>query len=192
MKAYWIMLIILLSLALGSCGLSQTMVKDSPTMAPEATDTVSIVPVDATAVLAPGGTTPVANSSVIATGAWKTYHNTEAGYSAEYPADWTVNESAGINGEFITTFTAPNDGQGIVVSIQNGEAAVEEIPDMPNTRCQPVTISGLSGRRCFDTIASSISTTFLAHGRQYTVTTFGKHLDQNIDQRFLESFTATP
>jgi hypothetical protein len=168
------------------------MVEVSPTMAPEATDTVSIVPVDATAVLAPGGTTPVANSSVIATGAWKTYHNTEAGYSAEYPADWTVNESAGINGEFITTFTAPNDGQGIVVSIQNGEAAVEEIPDMPNTRCQPVTISGLSGRRCFDTIASSISTTFLAHGRKYTVTTFGKHLDQNIYQSFLESFTVTP
>jgi hypothetical protein len=192
MRAYWIMLILLLSLALGSCGPSQTIVEVSPTMTPQATNTVSNMAVDATAVLAPGETTPVANSIVIATDAWKTYHNSEAGYSAEYPADWTANESAGINGEFMTTFTAPIVGQGIVVNIQNGATAVEEIPDMPNLRCQQVTISGLSGRRCFDSVALSTSTTLFDHDKQYIIAAIGKHLDQNIYQRFLESFTVTP
>jgi hypothetical protein len=186
------MLLFLLSLALASCGPSQRMVEVSPTMAPQATNPVSIGSVEATAALVPGGTTTVANSTVVATDAWKTYHNTEAGYNAAYPVDWSSNESAGVNGEFVTTFTAPIAGQGIVVSIQNGETAVEEITDMPNTRCQPVTISGFSGRRCFDTLASSISTTFIAQGRQYTIATFGKHSDQNIYQHLLESLTMTP
>ena len=192
LRTYRIMLLFLLSLALASCSPSQRIVEVSPTRAPQATNPVSNGSVDATAALAAGGTTPVANSTVIATDAWKSYHNTEAGYNTVYPVDWSANETAGVNGEFVTTFTAPIAGQGIVVSIQNGETADEEIPDMPNTRCQPVTISGFSGRRCFDTLASSISTTFLAQGRQYIIATFGKHLDQAIYQRFLESFTATP
>jgi hypothetical protein len=168
------------------------IVAASPTNTSVATDTAVTVTVDATAVPTPGETTPVAGSTVIATEPWKTYHNTEAGYRAEYPVDWTVNESTGKNGELITTFTLPDDGQEIVVSIQNGETAGEEIPDMPNTHCQPVTISGLSGRRCLDTIASTTSTTLFGNGKQYTIATFGKHLDQAIYQRFLESFAVTP
>jgi hypothetical protein len=192
MRAHWMMLIFLLSLALGSCGPSQTIVAASPSMPPAATDTVSMVTADATAAPAPGETTPVASSAGNTTDSWKTYHNVEAGYSVEYPADWTVNENPVKNGEMITTFTVPDDGQGIVVNIQNGETASEDIPDMPNTRCQPVTISGLSGRRCFDTIALSTSTTLIGDGKQYTIAAFGKHLDPNIYQHFLESFTVTP
>jgi hypothetical protein len=193
MKTRWILLISLLSLALGSCGgSSQTVVEDSPPPAPADINMVSLITPDATSTTDAGVTTIIATPTVIETSVWKNYQNTQIGYSAEYPADWTVNESAGINGELITTFMAPTDGQGIVVSILNDEAAVEEIPDMPNTRCQPVTISGYPGRRCFDTVAFSISTTFLGQGKQYAIAAFGKHPDQNIYQRFLESFTLTP
>jgi hypothetical protein len=193
MKTRWILLISLFSLALGSCGASQTMVQDSPTPAPADTNMVSPITPDAASTTVSGVTTTVATPAIIETGVWKNYHNTQTEYNASYPADWTVNESAGINDELITTFMAPNDaGQGIVVSVLNGEVAVEEIPDMPNTRCELVTISGLSGRRCFDTLALSISTTLSGFSKQYTITSFGKHLDQNIYQRFLESFTVTP
>mgnify|MGYP001388038261 CR=1 FL=1 len=192
MKTFWISLIFLLSLALGSCGLSQTMVKDSPTPDPADTNMVSPITPNVTFTKATGVTTAIATPSIIETGAWKTYQNTQAGYSANYPADWTVNESVGINGELITTFMAPNDGQGIVVSILNGEAAAEEIPDMPNTRCQQVTISELSGQRCLDTLAFNFSTTFIDQGKQYTITSSGKHPDENTYQNFLENFSVTP
>lgn len=184
MRTHWISLIFLLSLGLVSCGPS-AVEQDQAPMEPQAladTDKVSSVTSDVTA-------TTVAE---VTTDEWKTYHNTQVGYSAEYPADWTVNESVGVNGELITTFMAPNDGQGIIVSVLNNEAAVEEILDMPNTRCEQVTISGLSGRRCFDTLAFNFSTTFINQGKQYTIASSGKHPDQNIYQHFLESLTVTP
>lgn len=153
---------------------------------------VSLITPDATTTTTNGVITTIATPTVIETGAWKTYQNTQAGYSAEYPPDWTVSESVGVSGELITTFLAPIAGQGITVSILNADAVVEEIPDMPNTRCQQVTMSGLSGRRCFDTVASNTSTTFLSQDKLYTIATFGKHLEQDIYQRFLENFTLTP
>lgn len=192
MRTRWILLISLLSLALGSCGSSQAEVGQSPELAPVDKNMVSPITPDATTTMAKGVTSAITTPTVIETDTWKTYQNTEAGYSAEYPADWAVNESVDINGEVITKFIALTDGEGIVVSVLKGEAAVEEIPDMPNTRCQQVTISGLSGKRCFDTVAFSISTTFLGNSKQYNITAFGKHLDQNIYQHFLENFTVTP
>lgn len=190
MKIYWISLAILFVLALGSCNSSQTVVENSPTLATKDRDRVFPFTPDATPAMAAGVTTAVA--TVIATSGWQTYNNVQAGYSSKYPADWTVNESVGINGELITMFMAPNNGQGIIVSVLKSEAAVEEIPDMPNTRCQQVTISGLPGQRCLDTVASSFSTTFLVNSKQYAIATFGKYPDENIYQSFLESFTVTP
>ena len=184
MRTRWISLIFLLSLGLVSCGPS-TVEQDQAPMEPQApadTDKVSSVTSDTTATTAAGVTTDE----------WKTYDNTQAGYSAKYPADWAVNESLGVNGELITAFMAPNDGQGIVVSVLNRDAAVEEIPDMPNTRCEQVTISGLSGRRCFDTLTFNFSTTLIDQGKVYTIAGFGKHLDENIYQLFSERFTVTP
>ena len=187
MKKHWISLVFVLSLALGSCAPSQTTAEDSPTLASEDTEIVSPITTNAT-----NATTTIVTTTATAIDTWETYHNTEAGYSASYPAGWTVNESVGINGELITAFMEPNNEQGIVVNIPNGEVAVEEIPDMPNVRCQQVTISGLSGRRCLDTLTFNFSTTFIDQGKQYTIASSGKHADQNIYQRFLDNFTVTP
>ena len=176
-KIPWVLVISLLSLALGSCrGSSETAAKDSPTPTPADTSMVSPV-------------TPGATST---SDAWKIYHSTEAGYSVEYPADWVVNETTGINGELIAAFMSPDEGQSIAVNVSNSEASVEEIPDMPNTRCQQVTISGSTGRRCFDTLAFSFSTTFMDKGRQYVIASSGKHPDQDIYQHFIDSFKVNP
>ncbi|HET9915191.1 MAG TPA: hypothetical protein VFQ13_25090 [Anaerolineales bacterium] len=178
MRTIWILLIGLLSLALAGCAASQTVAKDSPTLASK--DVTSLV------------TTAVATSTVITTSGWRSYDNTQAGYSAEYPADWTVNESIGTNGEFVTTFMAPDNAQGLAVTVLKGETAAEEIPDMPNTRCQPVKISELPGQHCLDTVASSISTTFSGNNKQFAIVAIGKKPDQTIYQTFLENFTVTP
>ncbi len=175
MRTSWILLVALLSFALGGCAASQTGVEDSP----ENMDVASSV-------------TSTATSTDIATSDWQIYSNARAGYRAEYPADWTVNESVGINGELVTTFMSPDNRQGLAITVLNGETTLEEIPDMPNTRCQPVTISGASGQRCLDTVASSISTTFSENGKQFAIVAIGKNPDQTIYQSFLENFTVTP
>lgn len=38
-------------------------------------------------------------------GALKVYHNPQAGYRAEYPAGWSVNEQVGADGSIATTFS---------------------------------------------------------------------------------------
>jgi hypothetical protein len=204
----WILLTFLLSLALGSCSLSQNGVEDLQTTVPEntestsagtsaisgptvrATTTAPFNEANATATTLPE--TSITPAVATETGAWTEYQNAQAGYSAQYPSDWTVTESVGQNGELIIAFKAPAGEQGISVNIPTSEAVVEGSPDIPNTRCQQVTISGFAGLRCFDTLTFNTSTTFTAHGRQYSIVTFGKHLDETVYQHFLDSFTVTP
>jgi hypothetical protein len=127
-----------------------------------------------------------------ATGGWLSHNELRGGYSVQYPPDWTVTESTGAGGEIITTFTAPGGGSKIAVSVLSGGGAAQGPQDMPNTRCQPVTISGAVARRCFDTIAGAYSTTLSTNNRQYTIATSGHFLDQTLYQRFLDSFTLNP
>jgi hypothetical protein len=134
--------------------------------------------------------TPLPNTTT-----WKAYHNDRAGYSIEYPAGWTINEHGESNGADMTTFAPPelgSDGTGLTVIARNDISTAEEMPDMPNTRCQQVTIGELSGTRCFDTIAFSTMTTFVSQGRVYILASSSKRLDQNIYQHFLSSFTIKP
>jgi hypothetical protein len=63
------------------------------------------------------------------------------------------------------------------------------VPDLPNTRCQLVTIGGLSGVQCLDTINFSIVTTFVGSGKTYAVSGSSKRLDQDIYQHVVYSLT---
>ena len=126
--------------------------------------------------------------------AWKTYQNDRAGYTVEYPADWGMTEHIESDGADVTAFVPPgsnNAGIGLMVIVRNAASSSEEIPDMPNTRCQRVTVDKLPGTRCFDTIAFSTTTTLLDQGKVYLLTGSGQRLDRNIYQHFLESFTRT-
>lgn len=120
-----------------------------------------------------------------ASGAWQTYRNKRAGYQVEHPADWTVGEQDGPAGAIVTTFTGPA-GMRIVVTVRPGASIPDG--DVPNIRCEQVTVGGLKGTRCFDTISRSTSTTLVGQGKTYTIAGAGKRVDAAIYQRFLDSF----
>jgi hypothetical protein len=122
--------------------------------------------------------------------AWKTYRNDRAGYAIDFPATWKVDERIDPDGADVTTFSPDPDrvGMGVTVIVRNGESGVGEIPDLPNSRCEPVMVGQLSGTRCFDTIAFSTTTTFMGGGKTYILVSSGKRLARDIYQRFLESF----
>lgn len=174
----------------------------SPTIVPTPTNvpTVTVVPttrlnVTATSMLNPPSVTPLQLVSSVPTATvssddWKIYHNVSAAYTVAYPASWTVNERAGGNGTDITTFT-PASGSGIAITVGAGGAGTAGNSDLSNMRCTPVTVSGLHGTRCFDTIAFSLSTTLGGAGKQYVIAASGRRLDQRIYQRLVASFTIT-
>jgi len=149
---------------------------------------VSPVGSDTTATTAAVVTIDVATSTVSATGAWKTYRSVQAGYSAEYPADWTVSEQVGTDGLIVTSFSAIDGGAGIMVLVQNGEFGGADNSDIPNTRCEQVIVGGISGMLCFDTINFATSTTVEANGQTFTISSLGKRIDESIYSRFLLGF----
>jgi hypothetical protein len=104
----------------------------------------------------------------------------------EYPADWTVGEQAKPDGSVVTTFSAASGGPMIVVTTMPGQIASEN--DLPNTRCEPVTIGGLPGTRCLDTISRSTAITLVGQGKTFTIVAAAKHLDAQIFKRFLDHF----
>ncbi len=176
---HWLIILTILILAAceeRSTGLTQTAV---PTV---------------TAASQPASTATSTFAAAPGTAAWKTYRNDRAGYLVDYPAGWKITNRIESNGADVTTFTPPdsnNDGLQLTVTAQNESFGAGEIPDMPNTRCQPVTVGKLSGTRCFDTIAFSTTTTFVGKGKVYILAGSGKRLDQNIYQHFLNSFAIT-
>jgi len=119
---------------------------------------------------------------------WKTYRNMQAGYSVAYPPGWKAVEVPGASGEFITKFTPAAGDASIVIAVRPIDPDQKEPIDLPNTRCQLVTLGGLSGVRCFDTISLSGSTTVAGKDVQFIITTTGKRPDEKLYQRLLDSF----
>ncbi len=133
---------------------------------------------------------PVATPSAPNT-SWQTYQNQQLGYSVQYPSGWVVNEQIDANGANVVTFAPSDGGAGISVTVQAGRSA-HETRDIPNMRCREVTINGLSGTRCFDTISFGVTTTIFGKDKTYTIGTSTKHIDQNIYQHLLDSFNLIP
>jgi hypothetical protein len=123
------------------------------------------------------------------TAVWQTYRSEPAGYRVEYPAGWTVSEQTLPGGTFLTTFT-PADGSGIAVSVQPGE--ILPANDLPNTRCEQVTIGGLAGTRCLDTLGQSTAITLVGQGKTFTIIAEGKRVEAQILQRLLNTFAPIP
>jgi hypothetical protein len=203
----------LLLLGLAACGVAGPRAEvPAATMAPEATaaSTITVAPPATenapptlqgatdqppppdmpTSVPRPLPPTPkvIPTSAPAASQGWKTYRNEQAGYSVAYPPDWQAVEVPGARGEFITKFTPATGVVSIVIAVRPIDPDQKEPIDLPNTRCRPVTVGGLSGVRCFDTISLSGSTTVAGKGVQFIIATTGKRLDENLYQRFLDSF----
>jgi hypothetical protein len=123
------------------------------------------------------------------TSTWQTYRSAQGGFHVDYPADWTASERGDAGSTLTTTFAPPGGGAGIAVIVRPG-GPVEDNSDIPNVRCRSVTIGGLSGKRCLDTIAFSVSTTLVGQDKIYMIVASTKRADQNVYQRLLESFVA--
>jgi hypothetical protein len=135
--------------------------------------------------------TPAAKPTTAAAGAtWQTYQSVSGGHIVEYPVGWTIQEQAGADGVVTTTFTPSGGGAGITVAVQPAQPDQQEPLDLPNTRCQQVLGNRGIATRCLDTIALSISTTFISQGRSYTISTEGEGMDQQVYQHVLDSFRA--
>jgi hypothetical protein len=138
----------------------------------------------ATVTAQPPSATPIPLS------AWQTYHSQSAGYRVEYPVGWVASEQANADGSFTTTFGSSGGGDSMTVLVMPGVSPPAD--DLPNVRCEQVTIGGLAGTRCFDTIARSTSVVLAGQGRIFMLAADGKHLDQQIFERFLSTFAPVP
>jgi hypothetical protein len=159
---------------------------DSANGAPTASSRMILTPV-ATTTLS-GSDTPVA---------WQTYRSEAAGYTIEYPKEWSVEEQDGTTGttrSIVTTFR-PNGGGPLIIVTTQMQTPDQAVPlDMPNTQCQQVQGNRGIATRCLDTIPRTTTTTIVAQGKTYTITSAGKAMDQSIYQHILDSFApfATP
>lgn len=131
-------------------------------------------------------TTPAATAAAMP--AWQTYKSALGEYTVEYPAGWTVREQTGVAGTITTMSTPSGGGAKITVVIRAAVPSQQEPPDLPNTRCQQVSDNRGIATRCLDTLARTTSTTFVAEGRTYTITTTEKGMDQNVYQHVLDTF----
>lgn len=122
---------------------------------------------------------------------WRQYHNKPAGYVLDYPGAWVVHEHTAADGSVTTTFTPPHGGTGIDVTVRHGSFDDSGQTDIPNTRCQHVMLAALPGTRCVDTISFSTSTSVVAHGRTYAISTSGKRMAGPIYDHLVRSFRLT-
>lgn len=175
-----------------SHGATGTAATAEPVPTPRKLPSTSKPPVDTPAVRPTGQAVkstavPASTATLSTPKGWKTYRNDRAGYSVDYPASWAVHESAPAR-DLSTTFTSPRAREAIGVTVIEGGRGDAGNSDIPNTRCGPVTISGLSGTQCFDTISFSISTTLAGEGKTYVVSTSAKGMDRRVYDRLLRSF----
>jgi hypothetical protein len=172
-------------LLLAACGASKPSAGAAPTPKPQAPAGIAPTPAQ------PASTEPISPTApptaVLASGAWQPYRSAQAGYSLDYPANWVANERAEANGRRVTTFVPAAGGAGVTVIAQPGGAPADSA-DLPNTRCQPVSVGGLPGTRCLDTISMTTTTTLTTQGTTYLIVAPGRRLDQQIYQRLLDSF----
>jgi hypothetical protein len=136
--------------------------------------------------------TPAPTANAAGAEAWQSYRNQAAGYAVSYPASWTVAETAGADGSFVAAFRSTTAAIGIDILVQPAAPEAAETGDLPNTRCEPITVAGLPAQRCLDTINASLSATLVAQGKRYTITSAGKQHEGSFYQRFLDSFTIAP
>jgi len=141
---------------------------------------------------APALSSPAAPATAsVSIGAWQTYRSAKGGFQVDYPADWTTSERDDASGRLTTTFAPASGGTGIAVIVRSG-GPLDDNSDIPNLRCYTVTVGSLSGKRCIDTIAFSVSTTLIVQDKTYTVATSTKRTDQSVYQHLLDSFVAGP
>jgi hypothetical protein len=106
---------------------------------------------------------------------WPTYSNPAAGYAIAYPPGWRVDELVWPDARWQATFSDPQTGRGVAVSVASaGQPGAADQFDLPNQRCEVVTVAGLPAFRCFDTLAFSTSTVLVTDTQTFALVTAGR------------------
>jgi hypothetical protein len=118
---------------------------------------------------APSTLAPAQRSLNPAVPSWPVFTSIQGGYRLRYPPGWRAKESNGSGGPVLSLL--PRRGAGISVLVTFTAPPEGGSASAPNTRCQPVKVGGLDGRRCLDTVSMVVSTTLQGRERWYVVTT---------------------
>src|SRR5262249_50292492 len=110
---------------------------------------------------------------------WQTHHDDQAGYTVEYPAEWSVDF-----GDSTTHFTSPSGRVGIVITVDDGVAT-----DAPEAPCSAVTVAGLPALSCEDILTFSVWTSIIDGGRTVTIATSAKNYDARAYAHVVDSFS---
>jgi hypothetical protein len=130
---------------------------------------------------------PVAYAEDPAPG-WQTYHSEIGGFSLSVPVDWVPSVQPGLDGPEVISLTAPDNLAGVMIVVQP-TADASPADDLPNTRCQPITLGGQPATRCLDTLSFS-STIWVAVGdRLYQILASERRLGPDVYQTLLASFS---
>jgi hypothetical protein len=121
-------------------------------------------------------------------GGWQSYGNAQAGYGIAYPPDWAASEQSNEDA-FITTFTPSSGGPGVKVVVQAGDPPAIRQPEASTRICERAVVGRLTGTRCFDSATDITSTALAGNGRTYIISTTGKGVENQVYQRFLDTFT---
>ncbi len=142
---------------------------------------------NATAASTPSSGTP----SAPLTGTTQPYRSVAGGYAIDLPPHWTIREVVQPDGTVVTTVAPPTRGLGITIIVGAG-TSLGEAADVPHTRCQPITVAGLPGHRCIDTLTFGISTTLVGAGKRYTIATLSKGGASDVYAQVVASFQVLP
>ena len=167
----------LLMLALAAAGCAR-----STESGPSSTSAVGV---------APSTLAPAQSSLAPAVPSWPVFTSIQGGYRLRYPPGWRVRESTGSGGPVLSLL--PPKGVGISVLVTFTAPPEGGAGTTPNTRCQPVKVGGLDGRRCLDSISMVVNTTLQGRDRWYVVTTSLRRpvIPASVYDRVLASFRLT-
>jgi hypothetical protein len=100
---------------------------------------------------------------------WRVFTSVPGGFQLRYPPGWRIKESTGSGGPVLSLL--PPRGIGISVLVVSTAPPEAGTGTLRNTRCQPVRVGGLGGRRCLDTISMVVSTILQGRERWYVLST---------------------
>jgi hypothetical protein len=119
---------------------------------------------------------------------WQTYRSDNDGFSVAVPDNWLANAETRLDGADIVSLSAPDSTRGLMVVVQSS-ADASSADDLPNTRCQPITVGGQPATRCIDTLSLSSSIAVQVGERHYQILASERRLGTELYQAILASFS---
>jgi hypothetical protein len=130
------------------------------------------------------GDAPITISAQAADQPWQVYHSDRAGFSIAVPDGWTIQEGAEADGRPKVTLQSADGSAAMAVSVGDPMAAAA---DLPNTFCGPLSVGGLDGTRCVDTLSGSVVVTVTTAGATFQFVT-GRRVDRALFEQVLSTF----